>query len=48
MFKLGTIGLTRSVIASIGALVISAAMVGAAVAPAKAHEAHTCLLVSHA
>lgn len=49
MFKLDTIGLKRSMIASLGALVLSATFVGAAVAPAQAQaEPQPCLLVSHA
>lgn len=48
MFKLDTIGLRRSVIASLGALVLSVSFVGAAVAPVQAQQAQTCLLVSHA
>lgn len=52
MFKLDTIGLKQSVIASLGALLLSTTFVGAAVAPAQAQvepvPAQTCLLVSHA
>lgn len=48
MFKLDRIDLQRFVVAGIGALVLSAACVGAAVAPAQAQGPATCLLVSHA
>jgi len=42
--------LHRFILAGIGAVVLSTAFVGAAVAPAQAQpvEAATCLLVSHA
>ena len=52
MFKLDTIGLKNSVIASLGALLLSTTLVGATVTPAQAQAdpqpAQTCLLVSHA
>ena len=48
MTKFGNIGLHRSLIAGLGALVLSATMVGTAVAPAQAQQAQTCMLVSHA
>lgn len=52
MFKLDTIDHKRSLIASLGALLLSATFVGAAVAPAQAEaapeQAQPCTLVSHA
>lgn len=48
MFKRDSIGLQRFILAGFGALVLSSAFVGAAVAPAKVEAGQTCLLVSHA
>jgi hypothetical protein len=40
--------LQRFILAGIGAIVLSSAFVGAAVAPAQANQSQACLLVSHA
>ena len=38
----------RFIVAGFGAIVLSSAFVGAAVAPAQANQSQACLLVSHA